>query len=245
MVRAAADGTIQSVNADTQSPGRFSLRLDHIVGQARYATDYTNVTDLASGVSVGATVTRGQVLGAAGVQTQFIGTSQVTWGMTHFQVNDFSKNEGLTNPNAVSPEAHLSAGGQTVFETLWRLAAYQTEWCEPFPTNARAAGFPMSRTWTRLSGSLPERLDVRCPSSDSNEYEYTLRSADGTTVEVGVLKVDASVKPFPTVDARASSGTTRVGTYNILGGSLEINLGPPGGSRPSSPSGGSAYTTPR
>lgn len=243
--RAAADGTIQHVAADSQSPGRFTIRITHVVGQATYATDYTNVTDVAAGIGAGATVTRGQPLGTAGVQTQFIGSTQVTWGMTHFQVNDFSKNEGLTNPNAVSPETHLSAGAQSLFDTIWRSSAYQTEWCEPFPTNSRAAVFPMSRTWTRQNGSLPDRLDIRCVSENSNEFEYTLRSSDGSVVETGVLKVDATAKPLAAIEARASTGTARLGVYDIVSTTLQVNLGTPGGSRPSSLSGSTTYATSR
>ncbi len=161
-VLAAADGTVQNVTADSAAAGRYVIRIDHVVGQAHYATDYTNVSAIAPGVAPGQTILGGSPLGTAGTQTQFIGSSLVTWAMTHFQVNDFSRNEGLSNPNAVSPEAVLSAAGRATFETIWQTAAYQTEWCEPFATNSRLAGFPIPRTWTIQSGSLPEHLDVRC-----------------------------------------------------------------------------------
>jgi hypothetical protein len=239
-VHAAAEGTLLHATADGQSPGRFTIRINHTVGSSTYATDYTNVTDLAAGVTAGAAITRGQALGKAGVQSQFIGTSQVTWGMTHFQVNDFSKNEGLTNPNAVSPELHLSAGAKALFDTIWRATAYQTEWCEPFPTNSRAAVFPMSRTWTKQSGSLPDRLEVRCVSENSQTWEYTLKNADGSAVEAGTLSVSATTKPLPTVDVQAAGGGTRLGLYDIVSGTLQINLGT---SRPSSLSGATTYTT--
>lgn len=245
LARAAADGTIAHVTADSQSPGRFTIRINHTVGQANYATDYTNITGLAAGISAGAAVSRGQALGSAGVQTQLIGSSQVTWAMTHFQFNDFARNEGLTNPNAVSPEPYLSPGARSLFDELWRTAAYSTEWCEPFPTNSRAAGFPLSRTWTRQSGSLAERLDVRCPSSDTTDYEYTFRGEDGAIVESGVLRVAATAKPLPTIDVRASSGTTRLGVYDIASATLQVALGAPGGARPASLESASAYTTQR
>lgn len=243
-VRAAMDGTVQNVLADIQTPGRFTIRLDHTIGQTHYATDYTNVTNVAAGIAAGATVARGQPLGDAGIQTQFIGTTQIAWAMTHFQFNDFSKTEGLTNPNAVSPESYLSAGAAALFEAIWRSAAYQTEWCEPFPTNARAAGFPMARTWTRQTGSLPERLDVRCPS-DGADFEYTLRAPDGSTVEAGVLKVDANARPLAKLELRAASGSVRLGVYDIVSASLTVNLGAPGGSRPTSLDGASTYSTGR
>jgi hypothetical protein len=200
------------------------------------------VSDLMPGIAAGATVARGQPLGTAGVQTQFIGSSQVTWAMTHFQVNDFSRNEGLTNPNAVSPELFFNAGASSLFDTIWRTSAYQTEWCEPFPTNSRLVGFPLSRMWTLRSGSLPARLDVRCVSENSADYEYALRSADGTT-ETGILRVEASAKPLARVEARPSSGASRLGVYDIVSGTLELNLGSAGGQRPSSLTAASVYTT--
>lgn len=242
-VLAAADGTVLNVVADSQSAGRVTIRLDHAIGSQHYATDYTNVSNLAANISAGATVRRGQPLGTAGTQTQFIGTTQVTWAMTHFQVNDFSRNEGLTNPNAVSPEVFLSASGRGVFEAMWRTAAYQTEVCEPFATNSRLQVFPLSRTWTQQSGSLAARIDVRCVSETSADYEYTFRAADGSAMESGTMRVDATVKPLPAVDVRPSSGAARLGVYDIVSGTMQINLGAPGAARPSSVGGAAVFTT--
>lgn len=242
-VRAAADGTVQNVVSDSNTSGRYTIRIDHAVGQQHYATDYTNLSNLAPGVAAGAAIARGSPLGAAGVQTQFIGSSQVTWAMTHFQVNDFSRTEGLTNPNAVSPEAFLSASGRSVFETIWRASAYQTEWCEPFATNSRVAGFPMSRTWTLQSGPLPARIDVRCVSESSLDYEYTFRAADGSPLEAGTIRISASVKPLPTIDTLPASGAGRLGVYDIVGDAMRLNLGAPGAARPASLDGAAVYST--
>jgi hypothetical protein len=238
-VLAAADGTIQHAVADAQ--GRLTVRIDHSA-HGRYATDYTNLSDLAAGIAAGARVTRGQPLGSAGVQTQFIGTSQVTWAMSHFQVNDFSRNEGLTNPNAVSPEAHLTSTSRALFDAVWRATAYRTEWCEPFPTNSRLAGFPMTRRWTLRSGTLPASLEVRCGSESSADYEYTWRAADGT-LESGVLSVDATAKPLARVDIRPSSGVSRLGVYDIVSGTMELSLGAGGASRPSTLVDASVYSS--
>ena len=47
LVRAAADGTVLHAAPDSQSRGRFTIRINH--SDNRYATDYTNVSDLMPG----------------------------------------------------------------------------------------------------------------------------------------------------------------------------------------------------
>lgn len=242
-VRAAADGTVLNVVPDINGNGRFSIRIAHRAGGRDYATDYTNIGPVASGIAAGVAVLRGQVIGAAGVQNQIVGTTPATWGMTHFQVNDFSRSEGLTNPNAVSPEAYLSPEGRSLFESIWRTAVYWTEFCEPFATNSRLAGFPFSRSWALQSGSPPARLDVRCVSEASVDYDYTLRGADGSAVETGIFNVNPLAKPFSTIDLRPSSGPSRLGVYDIVGDTMQLNLAAAGAPRPTSLGGASTYTT--
>ena len=242
-VLAAADGTVQNVVSDSNVAGRYSIRMDHPVGALHYATDYTNISAVSPGIAPGATIARGVPLGMAGTQTQFIGSSEVTWAMTHFQVNDFSRNEGLSNPNAVSPEMLFSTTGRTTFEAIWRTAAYQTEWCEPFATNSRLAAFPIARTWTRQSGSLPARIDVRCVSGSSQDYEYTFRAADGSQSEVGTFRLDPSAKPVSRIDAQPATGAERLGVYDIVGAGMRLNLGAPGARRPFSLDGSAVYST--
>lgn len=242
-VLAAADGSVQNAIPELDGGGRFTVRINHSVGgRTAYATDYTNLASLAAGIVAGAAVSRGQAIGRAGVQSQTIGTTPVTWAMTHFQMNDFSRNEGLTNPNAVSAEPFLSASGRALFDAIWRSAAYQTEWCEPFVTNSRAATFPLARTWTLQSGTLAPILDVRCPSESSNEYVYSLLAADRSTIEAGTFVADPVKKPS-TVDFRPSSGGTRLGLWDVVGDTLQLNLGAPGASRPPSLAGAATYTT--
>lgn len=243
-VLAAADGTVQNALPELSGGGRFTVRVNHMVaGRVAYATDYTNLASLAAGIMAGATVARGQALGVAGVQSQTIGTTPVTWAMTHFQMNDFSKNEGLTNPNAVSAEPFLSPAGLALFEAMWQTAAYQTEWCEPFHTNARAAGFPMARTWTAQPGAPAAFLDVRCPSDRSSEYTYALLAADRSTLESGAFVLDPTKKPMSTVDFRPSSGSPRLGVWNVVGSTLYLNLGATGANRPATLDGATVYTT--
>jgi len=245
-VLAAADGSVQNALLEPGGSGRYTVRVMHEVnGRTAYATDYTNMSSLAPGIASGARVMRGQVIGAAGVQSQIIGTTPVTWAMTHFQVNDFSLNEGLTNRNAVSPERFLSGGARSLFDALWRSAAYQTEWCEPYVENPRAATFPQDRTWTLQSGITAALVEVTCISASNPQFAYTFRAADRSTIESGSFVVDAAKKPLPTVDFRPTSGASRLGVWDILNESLQLNLGPSGGARPSSLAGASTYTTTR
>ncbi len=242
-VLAAADGSVQNAIPEAGGSGRFTVRINHSVsGRVVYATDYTNLASLAAGIVAGAAVSRGQVIGQAGVQSQTIGTTPVTWGMTHFQMNDFSRNDGLTNPNAVSAEGFLSSSGRALFDSIWRSAAYQTEWCEPFFTNSRAATFPLARTWTLQSGTLAPILEVRCPSELSNEYAYSLLAADRSTIEAGTFVADPLKKPS-TVDFRPASGGTRLGLWDVVSDSLQLNLATTGAPRPSSLAGAATFTT--
>lgn len=243
-VLAAADGVVQNALTEAGTANRFTVRINHAVdGRIAFATDYTNLSALAPGIAPGAPVVRGQVIGPAGVQSQTIGTTPVTWAMTHFQANDFSKNEGLTNPNAVSPEGLLSASARSIFEEIWAAAAYQTEWCEPFPTNSRAATFPLQRTWTWQSGASAPTLEVRCLSESSREYAYSLRAADGAVLETGTFVADPTAKPLATVDFRPASGSPRLGVWDIVSRTLRLRLASPGAARPASLDGGSTYTT--
>ena len=242
-VLVAADGTVSSVFPEGD---RYSIRIQHSVSGANYATDYTNIGALGPGIAAGARVTRGQVLGTAGVQSQFIGSTMVTWAMTHFQVNDFSRNEGLTNPNAVSPEPYLSASGRAIFDAMWRTAGYNTEWCEPFFTNSRLATFPVTRTWRLQSGSSQiASIEIRCLSATTNDMAYSLYAAGGSLIESGTFVVEATKKPLAIADFRPSSGSSRLGVWDIFNETRQLNAAAPGAPRPSSLAGAATYTTTR
>ena len=157
-VRAAADGIVQSVFTDSFINSRSVIQIQH-QGGGNYRTVYTNVESVAAGITANAPVTRGQVLGGAGVISPTTGRG-VSYAMTHFQVDDFSRNEGSTNPNSVNPETFLDPAGRTLFDTVWKTAAYDVELTEPFTGNTRDVTFPITRTWTRESGSLAARIDL-------------------------------------------------------------------------------------
>jgi hypothetical protein len=239
-VRAAADGVVANVSPDPNASGRFNIRIGH--ANSAYATDYTNVGPLAAGIAPGANVARGQALGTAGIQTQLIGAALVTWAMTHFQVNDFSRNQGLTNPNAVSPELWLSPAGRTLFDVLWARASYAVELTEPFATNDRGTVFPLTRTWTAAAGAPLARFEITRADPLSNDETYVIRSAGAAVLESGSVIVTPRAD-LSTIDLVPQSGAARLGVFDIVSASMRLNLGEPGAPRPGSLDGARVYTT--
>jgi hypothetical protein len=232
-VRAPADGTVQSVIPDVHTSGLVTLQLEHRIGGISYRTVFTNLASLATGVAVGAVVTSGQPIATPAARTRTIGTTAATYYMTHFQTDDFTKNEGLTNPWAVSPETVLTAEGRSTFSA---------EFIEPFPSNPRSATIPITRTWTLQGGGLPPRLDVRRNSADGFDYDYWFIDASGKTTETGTLTIEPRAT-LTTVDFRPSGGSTRLGVYDIVSGILRLRISDAGASRPTSLAGASYYTT--
>lgn len=244
-VLAAADGVVQSIVADIQTSGRSTVQIQHQVSGGNYRTVYTNIENVAGGISPGATVTRGQPIGRAGTQSQFIGSQSYTWAMTHFQVDDFSQNQGSTNPNAVNPESFLDASGRDLLDRLWRAAAYGEELTEPFTGNPRDVAFPLTRTWTRESGSLDERLDLTRSSAVSSEYTYVFSNpGSGGAPERGSVTFTPA-QSMSTIDLEPQGGTIRRGVIDIVGDTMRISLAPAGAARPASLSGATVYRTMR
>ena len=244
-VLAAADGTIQSIVEDPQRPGRFVLQIMHESGSRRFRTVYFGIAAPAPGIVVGAAVRAGTALAPAASLTQMIGTSPVSIASVHFQLDDFAYSGGLTNQNAVSPEAWLTPEARTLFETIWNGAAYMGELTEPFPTNPRDVQFPVTRRWTRQRGDFSDAVELTRATGTTNEYSYRLLDSSGGTLESGVARVTPWTRPFPLIDLVASSGGTRLGLYDAVSGSLRLALAPPGAARPSGLAGESVYGTSR
>lgn len=240
-VRAAADGVIQNLNADTNTVGRWSIRISHSAGGRTYATDYTNVDTLASGIVAGASVQRGQALGLAGVQSQMIGTSLVTFAMTHFQVNDFLVSNGLTNPNAVSPESLLSDSGRALFATLWTSAAYAAELTEPLASNDRNTTFPLTKAWVLITGAGPDIIEFTRVNPTTTDHAYAMRTSSGSTTETGTVGVTSHAGQS-TIDFTSSTGAVRRGVYDIVDRALRLNLADAGVPRPLSLAGAAVYS---
>jgi hypothetical protein len=239
-VRAAAEGTVGNIVPDPALPGRFSIRLNHSVGGRNYATDYTNLDGVAAGLSPGVSVTRGQVLGLAGVQSQIIGTTPTTWAMTHFQVNDFTQNEGLTNPNAVSSEVWLSPAARAHFAVLWAAAFYPQEFTEPFASNSRLTPFPLTRTWTAASGSVA-RIDFTRADPATAAHTYAIRTSSGDLVESGTATTTPRTGQSD-IDLVTAGGSIRRGVYDILDRTMRLNLAAPGAPRPATLDGAVVFT---
>ena len=244
-VRAAANGTVLSVMPDGFTPGLTTIQIQHQVAAAGYRTIYTNIASVAPGIAVGTSVVAGQPIGSPAGRSQMIGRTPVTFFMTHFQVDDFASNDGLTNTSAVSPDTRLDPSARAAFEAIWQGAAFVQELVEPFPNNARNAAFPMTRTWSLQSGDLPTRIEFRRTTPNSNDYEYTLASSPALPMETGTATIDPLARPLTTIDLRPSAAAPRLGVYDIVGDTMRLALGDAGGPRPASLAGGSTYMTTR
>jgi len=244
-VRASADGTVQAVMVpDAQRPTRYVVQVIHQAGARDFRTVYFGVDSPRPEIAVGASIRRGDVIGAAGVLTQMIGTGLVTSAGIHFQVDDFSYTGGLTNRNAVNPELWLSASGQAIFAPIWDGASYTGELTEPFPGNPRDVAFPLSRRWTKQSGDLSEAIEFTRANGTTNEYTYRLIDGSGATLDTGTARITPWSRPLTTLDLMpASGGGARLGLYDVVSNRMRLVLGAPGASRAGSFAGESVYTT--
>jgi murein DD-endopeptidase MepM/ murein hydrolase activator NlpD len=243
---AAADGVVQSI-APATTPGAVGVQLTHTRGGRTYRTVYQNIGSLGAGIAVGASVRAGQSIGVPMTQTLMMGSSSVTFAMIHFQVDDFdSPPGGLTNPNAVGPDGFLDVGGRAAFDVIWSGASYNQELCEPFPSNPRGAGFPLTRAWTRHSGSGVPRVEFTRLNVNSSDYEYRFFDEGGIEFERGTLQLSTAGRP-PVAAALQPSGVAsrRMVLYDIVGDTMVISISGPGGAPPSSLAGAPTYRTTR
>lgn len=244
MVRAAADGVIQTVTVpEPQRPTRYVVQLMHEAGGRTYRTVYFGIESPPAEITVGATVRRGAALGPAAVLSQVIGTALQTYAMIHFQVDDFSYSGGLTNRNAVNPGLFLSTSASAFFATLWNDASYSGEPTEPFPSNPRDVTFPMTRRWTRQRGDLADVIELTRPAGTTNDYNYRLLDNTGGVIETGTARSSPAVRPFPTIDLSPASGATRLGVYDIVSNTMRLVVAPAGAPRPTGFTNETVYTT--
>lgn len=243
-VYAASGGSVQ-VFTDSYAPDKQTLQLNFSENGKNYRLVYTNLSALEPGVTHGATVIRGQMLGTAGSQTQNqAGGVPVTYAMTHFQLDDFSFSHGLTNSSAVSPVSYFSAAAQADLAAIWSQSAYRQMVCEPYLTNPRGLlGKPtVIRTWMRTTGALANRIDFSCDFSDSGATGYTLYDANGNALEAGTAALTPVTAGTTTVDLSSASGV-RQGIVFAKDTLLRIAYSAPGGDRPADFTTASEYAT--
>jgi hypothetical protein len=238
-VRAAAGGTVLSVEPDPDTPDRFIVVLEHVVGTHFYRTHYSNLVNVGSGVVEDALVLARQTIGTAGAITTTIGGATVTYAMTHFQLDDLEFHREVANPKAVSPEPFLNAEGKVLFDRVWSTATYFQELVEPFATNARETTVT-TRTWMRAGGDGPAGIRF---TRQGSTYTYELLAESGTVNEVGTVSLAVTSRPS-TIDL-VSPTATRLGSYDIISNELHLTLANPGFSRPASVTAANVYRTNR
>jgi len=225
--RAAAAGTVESVVTDPF--GRFTVQLQHVVGTHFYRTTYTNLVTLAADIEANQVVRGGQPLGNPA-------------GTMHFQLDDFEYYRDMSNPNAVSPEPFLTVSAKSLFDGLWSRAFFVAEFVEPYPTNPRVIGFPLSRTWTRAGGDGPAGLRFTRLDAKTADYTYTLSAESGTVIESGTVAFDPAARPFSTIDL-VSPTSLRRGVYEIISNEMKLSLAVAGATRPNDLAAASVYRT--
>lgn len=231
IVRAAAPGPVQNVFQDPTVVGRFTVVIEHVVGDHHYRTLYTNIVTLSSDILIDEVVRAGQPLGTAGNAG------------VHFQVDDLEYYREMGNPNAVSPEPFLTAAAKSLFDGLFIRATFAAELVEPFATNPRALAFPASRTWTRAGGDGPAGIRFTRRSARSDVYDYALLAESLSPTETGTVVLNTTARPA-TIDL-VSPVSRRLGVYDIVSNELRLSLASAGTARPADLSGATIYRTTR
>ncbi len=223
-VRAAADGLVKEIKTDTEFPGQFDVRIQHRPG---YLTEYDTVGEIEAGVAAGVSVIAGQALGAAGDVGPF--------NSTHFGVD--------RNTGSVCPLDYLNVSGLALFNVVWQTAAYEEELVEPFPCNPIAVTFPLTRVWTRISGSLPAFIEFTRQGTATG-YRYTLRTTAGDLLQSGAI---VELRPGAALDSGTfdllpdgASTPTRFARYQIVSNEMQVAWA---ATRPGDLSGTSVYST--
>lgn len=229
VVRAAAAGTIQQVVMDPVT-SRFSVQVEHVVGEHFYRTIYANLVTIASDIQADEVVLAGQTIGTPAT-------------FLHFQLDDLEfHNERVANPKAVSPEPFLTPSAKSVFDGLWTRAQFGHELVEPFATNPREISFPASRTWTRAGGDGPAGIRFTRFSEREVAYNYVLLAESGTVVESGTVAIDTTARPYPLI-ALTSPTAVRLGIYDVVSNEMRLSLANPGSPRATDLNGATVYRT--
>ncbi len=236
-VRAAAMGTVISIEPDLNSLGRTTVVLEHLVGEHVYRTHYGNLASVAGDVVIDELVLAGQVVGVAGTVTTTVLDATATYAMSHFQLDDLEFHREITSPKAVSPEPFLTAAGKALFDRIWADAIYFQELVEPFATNPRETTVTQ-RTWMRAGGDGPAGIRF---TRTGGAYAYELLTESGTVIEAGTATLRRQAG-FGAIDLLASTAT-RLGVFDITSNELRFAVSSPGLARPADLSSASIYRT--
>ncbi len=243
---AAADGTVDKVLTDVHDPTTSTVQLSHTIQGKPFRTVYTNLKTVDLAIAPGAPVTAGQVVGVPGTVTRFQGGRNVVYAMTHFQVDDFSRREGLTNVSAISPEGAFTDAENAVLLTLWARASYEQEPCEPFLTNPRGTTVnpTLTRTWVGATGASPARLEVSCASDGKGTTRsYRFLDQAGRELEAGRATVEVQPGGLTFADFSPASGPARKALIAITDARMVMAIAAPGAGRPGTLDGASTFTT--
>ncbi len=235
-VLAVAAGTIESIEPNTGFPGHVNIYITHPNGIVSYKSqyDHINAGSLAPGITVGASVLAGQSLGNPGLFDNGPG-NQSYW--IHLGIHP-----GNTT---VSPESYFNANGQSIVNAIWQTTAYDEELCEPFLTNPTNVSFPLSRTWTLSQGSgVASKIVFTRLAANIYDHNYSLLDANGVSFETGTISYNPRATSVPTIDLQPTGGApARLGVYDIVSGTMNIDLAAPGAPRPTDLINAATYTT--
>ena len=220
-VRAAAAGTVTYIGNNTHFPTQWDLLLEVRPG---VVAQYDHMGTVDPSISVGVAVTEGQVLGGA--------SSPLPHTVIHFGLR-----HGV---ETLCPTDYLNAAGQATFDAMWVTARYAEELVEPLANNPVDVTFPLTSSRTRVSGTLPERIEFTRLDATTYDTTYILFDATDTAIESGT----ASFDPFNAIGEldlipTSPAGPTRLAVLDIQGEDLWIDWDTT--TRPTSLAGASHY----
>lgn len=221
-VHAAADGIVTQIVPNDDFPLQFNITIEHRPG---FSTRYDHVTNPLPAIVVDAPVAVGDILGDPGDFGSFFAV--------HFALRSYTE--------SVCPTEVLSPSAASLFDEIWSDAAYDEELVEPFPCQALAAGFPLTRIWQRTAGPLSPSIEFTRTSPASTVYGYTLRDAAESVIETGTASIDTSTMPAAIDLVPDGAGATHLGVYRIVSGEMLIDWDDV--ARPVNLAGASTYQT--
>lgn len=199
VIRAAAYGMIERIEANTTFPGQWDLTIS-LEGYLEFR--YGHLTALSEGVQVGGSVEPGQPLGKPGSVDGF--------HMIHLAI------QGPQLPGHLGQL--MESASMAALHEIWQHAAYAEELCEPGLVNATTVEFPLTSTWRRKNGDGPAVLRFTRIDPTTDDYRYEADSEHGAV----------EVRPRPGQDwseldlLPVGGAPVRRAVYDIVGPRLRI-----------------------